>query len=350
MIINKIDFKHYCFHYPFSTTLVDELQSTVNTLNPQDFAQTRKLIESAEQLPIKNIQLIMIPNQLTVILYQSLDSDTIVNFGFFESINDQELVNQCFDFIQTQYGDKKQLVGPINFSTFFKYRFKLNCFERSNFLGEPNNLSYYPSLLEGCGFSVDKTYHSQYSSAKALDVILNGELDLKLVEQSKKNFSIKSIDKNSIANYIQDIYELVIAQFKHKSEFNPISFELFESIYIDEILNYIHPRYSFVYYYHGQLAGFNFMFDHKKYATENKLKMSDSCSDLIYKTVCIHEQFQGKGLFKLMNGYTLAQYPHGISTTGATMEDSQFVLNYSDKYGEVQTIDYALYKKHYENN
>ena len=341
--IGASNFSNYCYQFPFSEDVINDFNKTIKTINPQDTQQILKLIDNIEQLPIKNVQLILVPNQLTVIVYQNLDN--VFQFGFFEIINDQALANQCFDYIKACITDDNELFGPINFSTFFNYRLKVNCFERPNFLGEPNNLHYYPDILKASGFMVNKTYHSQYSDAQVLETIIENELNLEFLEIAKQGFDIKPITKQSLPDFIADIYALVLGQFDHKSEFKPISLDLFKDIYMADIEPYIHPQYSFVYYLNDQLAGFNFMFDHQLYADKFNLDDSIHTSDLIYKTVCIHKQYQGKGLFKLMNANTLSKYPRGISTTGATMENSQFVLNYSAKYGAVKTIDYALYRK-----
>lgn len=344
MISHYLQFKEYCHNYPFSGQVLKQLTETTHKINPQNFDQSIQVINIAESLPVDKVVLILVPNVLSVIVYRSLD-DGIYKFGFFESINDQFLIDLCFEYIVKEISLNSTLIGPVNFSTFFSYRFKINSFDKSSFMGEPNNLSYYPELLKKAGFKVYKTYQSQNLSAEAIENIKKDGVSQKLLDKLHLMYRVVSINTTSIPLLAQDIYSLAIKHFLHKSEFIPISFDLFKDIYLNAISPYIDGDYSYAYFNDNQLVGFNFILNNKKYTEKNKVISSPLCSDLIYKTVCVDRKYQGKGLFKLMMVNTLSKYPCGISTTGATMEDGKFVLDYGRRYNGIKVTRYALFER-----
>ena len=84
-------------------------------------------------------------------------------FGFWETVEDlptnQKLFLELEDWAKSL--GAKILVGPINFSTFYGNRIRIDQKNSHSFLGEPYNPSYYPKILEGAGF---EKYH-QYITA-----------------------------------------------------------------------------------------------------------------------------------------------------------------------------------------
>ncbi len=153
-------------------------------------------------------------------------------FGFFESIDDQDVANLLFDTAKNwlQQNGMQAMDGPVNFGeNFFYWGLLVNGFRPQTF-GMQYHKPYYRKLFENYGL---KTYYEQYSYS--MD-ITNPDLPdrfwkiaawvAKKPDYSYKHFTFKNQDK-----FINDFIEIHNKAWSGHSNYKPAGFaELKEMI------------------------------------------------------------------------------------------------------------------------
>jgi hypothetical protein len=112
-------------------------------------------------------------------------------FGFFESIDSQEVATGLFDAVRAWLGQRgiTTVRGPMNPSMNYECGLLIEGFDTPPFFMMTHNLPYYQRLIEGCGFGKIEDMFAFYGRTE----MLSG-LDSKLafiVEECKKRFDIK---------------------------------------------------------------------------------------------------------------------------------------------------------------
>lgn len=87
-------------------------------------------------------------------LHNKYHNDNVGFFGFFESINEQEVANKLFDTVKTWLSNKgfDKMRGPANPSSNDEYGMLIDGFNDSPRILMPYNPEYYLSLCENYGF------------------------------------------------------------------------------------------------------------------------------------------------------------------------------------------------------
>ena len=134
---------------------------------------------------------------------------------------------------------KTSIVGPVDASIFINYRFKVNCFDREQYVGEPYNKDYYKLLWEESGFK-------SFDSCSSYDLCGIGEIDtsnplyIAYHDCKDKGYEFKSPDIGEFDNCLDDMYELFIKSH-HIPFVNQIpSKEQFLTLFgqLEEIIDY----------------------------------------------------------------------------------------------------------------
>lgn len=82
--------------------------------------------------------------------------------GFFESENDIQVSNRLISAALSWLIDSgvNKVYGPMDFSIWHRYRFKIDGFDVEPYFGEPYNKPYYAKLFQEAGFIPAGTWHS----------------------------------------------------------------------------------------------------------------------------------------------------------------------------------------------
>lgn len=134
------------------------------------------------------------------------------------------------------------LVGPLNFSTFFDYRAKLDHFELPGFPGEPKNRELLPNLLELAGFECIKKYYSHEFDTKLNFKFHYSIIFMGLWGQFRTWWQYKPqfLNSQNYLKYLPEIYEITINTFANNYLFMPISYQAFKIHFENHILPFIH--------------------------------------------------------------------------------------------------------------
>ena len=94
--------------------------------------------------------------------YNEQNHANLGHFGFFESINDQPVVDALFEHATQWVREKGRnaIMGPVMFSTNYECGMLINGFDAPPRVMMPHNPSYYPDLIEGWGFEKDKDLYA----------------------------------------------------------------------------------------------------------------------------------------------------------------------------------------------
>lgn len=170
-----------------------------------------------------------------------------------------------------------KIVGPLNFTTFFDYRAKLNHFELPTFPGEPRNIEFLPQTLEKSGFECFKKYYSH-----EFDTRLNFKFHYSIIfmglwGQFRTFWQYKSgfINSKNYLQYLPEIYQITMSTFSNNFLFMAISYEVFKKHFENQILPYIHYDTSVM------------MFDRDKKLVGYSLCLTDPYNQkhLLFKTI-----------------------------------------------------------------
>lgn len=163
--------------------------------------------------------------------------------GFFEAINDIKAVSFLFDEIK-KYAKSKgynYLIGPINGSTWKKYRLTLPS-DNPPFLLDNYNKPYYAELFEQCGFETIANYTSS--------VCRNLNRDYSRLDKFKKIFEqkgvkIRKFDPNNFERDIRKIYDVSIKSFVNNFLYTPIEFKEFYKMY-EPVKSFLNPEWVLI--------------------------------------------------------------------------------------------------------
>lgn len=130
--------------------------------------------------------------------------DKVGFFGFFESINDQQVANQLFDKVKNWLREKgfTEMLGPANPSSNDEYGMLLEGFDDEPKLLMTYNPKYYLDLCENYGFKKAKdlfAYKIEYKN------IIHSEKLKRVAEIARKRSGIKisSFDMKDYSNQIE---------------------------------------------------------------------------------------------------------------------------------------------------
>lgn len=157
----------------------------------------------------------------------------VAYFGYWETINDLQLNQESFLECETWAKERgaELLIGPINFNTYNRYRLNtsINC--NSSFLNEPFNPSYYPQILESCGFTVLTEYVSYVVKDKNKIRQWYEIYDKKKDLLTFDDYTFKNITPQLWMERIEEIHKMSEIVFGDNFAYSPIDLATFKVKY-----------------------------------------------------------------------------------------------------------------------
>ena len=191
-----------------------------------------------------------------LICYYDPYTPEIASFGYFEAINDDDLITSMNQFVDefAKRNDCKTIRGPLQGNFFFSYRMKTKGTER--FYGEPFHEDFYPQILKRMGYEVSKRWHTTEIDGKKTRKNF-GEIRK---SSAKKNHDYKHLKLKFIFpwrwnNYLEIIYDLFMRSYKNMPEYTPIDFETFKNSY-NSFKYILNPFFSYLITFKGEPVGF----------------------------------------------------------------------------------------------
>ncbi len=170
-------------------------------------------------------------------------SNNRAQIAFFEAEDNIEAVKFLFDEIKKYAKEKgyNYLIGPINGSTWKKYRVTLPS-ANPPFLLDNYNKPYYAKLFESCGFETIANYTSSISK--------NLDRDYSRMEKfgkifEKKGVKIRNFDPQNFDRDIHKIYEVSVKSFVNNFLYTPIGYDDFYKMY-EPVKNFLNPEWILI--------------------------------------------------------------------------------------------------------
>lgn len=267
------------------------------------------------------------------------DIGNAVSFGFL-SCHSQDDFDGLMDQLSTiakQLGATK-LAGPINFSTFFDYRLKMNNFNLDSFPGEPKNGQNEVDFFVANGFSCFKKYFSHQFPARLnmklyLSIVLIG-LWAKIKTAGK--YKTIELSKENYLNYLDVIYVITVSTFSKNFLFQKISFDLFRDYFVNVYLPHIDFKTSFlVLSKKGDLIGYSLC-----------LQDPTQSRRLLFKTIGVLKSERSDGLVALgilRDVYLAAQRRYDLGLACLMIEGNKIDLIVRGL--SQNTTEYGLFEK-----
>jgi len=212
-------------------------------------------------------------------------SEDVVLFGFIEFPNDLDKAKNLFMKIERAAIDfsGKKIVGPINYSTWFSYRWMINGFSETKIHPEPSNPLYMPEIFKKIGFKEYKRYSSTLVESNDSRQDYYEE---KYKEILNKNYTFKRYTSFKIYFVLKHIYNISIDSFVENPLYSNISFNNFKKIYVSDFNKKVKTQLIVdLCFYKKEPVGFVFIY---------KNPYSDDI--FVWKTIGIKRSFQNKGI------------------------------------------------------
>lgn len=178
-------------------------------------------------------------------------------FGFFESINDQEVANRLLEtaesWVKEKGGDK--IVGPINLTTNDTCGLLVEGFDRPPMAMMPYNPPYYIDLISQAGFAqkVDlRAYYVTTATANQRSVLLLDRLEERL---KRSGIVLRQINLKDFDNEAKKIKQVYNKAWDKNLGFVPMTDEEFHHTAKD-LKMIVDPKYCLVAEKDGAAIGF----------------------------------------------------------------------------------------------
>lgn len=209
--------------------------------------------------------------------------EKIAFFGFINFPNETDPAMWLFKKILNE--SKKlgatQIMGPLNYSTWFSYRWIMDGWNDIKVWPEPSNERYMPEFAKSIGFSEHLEYFS--SIIQVSDGEKHQSCKKKYENSLSEGFEFKRYEGKKVKKVLKDLYKISKEVFADKPLYSPISKMMFKRIYISAF-NKIDPIVDLCLYKNSPI-GFSFYY---KDPYDKKI--------LTWKTVALKKEFQGHGL------------------------------------------------------
>lgn len=153
------------------------------------------------------------------ILYQG---ESTAQLGLFECINNPQAVAVLFEKAREEARKigAAWLLGPLNGTTWNRYRFLTDKGTEPPFLGEPTHPDYYPELWEEAGFVPVGAY---LSNVAPLDPATEKDADF----WHRNHLRVETVLPQNLAQVLTDVYPMCTAAFETAPFYSSISREQF---------------------------------------------------------------------------------------------------------------------------
>ena len=297
---------------------------------------------------------------------QMIDGKLCAFFGFWETLNSPDQNAALFKEAEHWARDQgaARLIGPINLSTFYSYRIRLNEFAAGAFPGEPYNPPYYEDLLTQQGFGLLKTFHSWLGPVQGRPEKLAATMEPMVQALETDGVTFRPLTGDIWMNRLDEFYRYVDQIFGNNFAYTPLSQERFQAGFGAPLANRLCPHSSVLAEHRdGSIAGFFLSFpDYApliRQGNPNRQALADCTFEdvanmshppmLLGKTGGVHPDYRHRGLFAVMSYLMLKQSTRHYDWGGAVLvrEDNPSARVGATVFGMPgdQRRDYGLFAK-----
>lgn len=224
--------------------------------------------------------------------YENRKTSYIGNIEVYEKEKNQEelslVFKEIFDALKNE--GVETVIGPLNRTTWNKYRYVVEKGEKKPFLMEPWNEDYYVSLIRKIGFEPFAYYIST--------IMKNFEKKENLDRRIEKTRRLGYYDKvrtESAENYdleevLNKAYDITVKAFKNNLLYSELEREVFMKMYFQYGDRLLKNFFKFA-YFEDRLAGFAFAIPDYYELQEN-----GRIETVILKTLAVLPEYNGKGI------------------------------------------------------
>jgi len=163
------------------------------------------------------------------------------SFGFLHlgSASDHAVLFEKVESWATRQG-AEILYGPINYSTFFDYRLRLDDFKRPPFRGEPYNSNQDVDALLRVNFVQDLLFESCFLDDKeALRTMITKNSEHIDGIEKKLNFTLQPLSFDLWKEMLPSFHRVTNEIFKDNAAFVPISMDLFKRVFNEQFFSQV---------------------------------------------------------------------------------------------------------------
>lgn len=148
--------------------------------------------------------------------------------GFFECVDDAEVARALLGAARAWLAERgvERVLGPMNFSTWYRYRFVTGGHERGPFLLEPYNPPWYGRLFEAAGFTPFRPYASLRVSHTPVAL-----LQASHARCARQGVVFEPLDLTQGDAALPLFYDLSRRIFAGKTAYSEVSFAEFQALY-----------------------------------------------------------------------------------------------------------------------
>lgn len=227
-------------------------------------------------------------------------------------------------------------LGPMDGSTFGRYRLVTDPGSEPPFLLEPENPARYPAHFTAAGFAPIARYCSALQPALGTRRLRLAGMAARL---GQRGVWIRSLDAARFEEELRRLYPVATGAFTHGFLYSPIAEDAFVALY-SRLRPYVMPELVLIAEQHDQPVGLLFVLPDWLRAQRGA-----PLDTLILKTLAVLPAFSGTGLAGLLlaRGEEVAR-EHGFTRViHALMHEENSSLRMSGRYGGTIMRRYALY-------
>jgi GNAT superfamily N-acetyltransferase len=188
-------------------------------------------------------------------------------------------------------------LGPMDGSTWQRYRFVTHRGSEPAFFLEPENADEWPSHFVGAGFSPTATYRSAVTHDLARAAAGVPDLEMRLRD---RGITPRPLNGERLDRELASLYTISLEAFRENVAYSPITEEQFRLLY-RSVLPFVRPELVTIAEFDRQAIGFLFAIPDALEASR-----SGSIRTVILKTMAVLPAWRGLGLGRLLFARTHA--------------------------------------------
>lgn len=294
------------------------------------------------------------------------ENKKVAFFGFFESTGDGQEEERLFGAMEAWAREKgaTSLVGPIDFGTFGRNRFRLRAIDKGvPFLGEPYNQEAYSGAVERLGYRRCSQAITQISSGEQMSMVWRTRLD-RLERLEAEGFRFLALTPELWLSNRAELHGLINRMFAQNYGFAPISERLFLQACGESYIRRTDRECSVIAFSpEGQIGGFFLVYPHwgpllvagagEARVAPGELSFDDHFETLrakgslggVFKTGAVAPEYRRRDLFSALTIWTFrAGEGRYDEWYGALVREDNPSRRYADKVS-VDSRWYSLFKR-----
>ena len=240
-----------------------------------------------------------------------IDGETAAFFGYWETHNHLQANQEMFKHFE-QWAKRQgaiRVYGPINMTTYGSYRIQLQHQKRRPFFGEPYNPSYYPKLLQQCGYSIHKKYISIIGDGDHLPIFA------RKAPAMREKLKLSGLRATTLTPELwmkrqEEIHSIFQTLWQHNFGYVPIDFGTFQTFFSRSTAEQLDPHCSvaildkedkvaaYLAVYPDYAPLLNTISSSPSFARDF---ISLTSPTLLLKTGCVHPKYRKKRLFTTLS-------------------------------------------------